>query len=446
MPPPPILLLNRRFCEPSYFATPFGVDSENNMQQQLSPRKSGVTIQTCSNFVEALKHNRRVYTPSYAYSELSHENESIDIADIAQYVDDVKSAYIERTGKSMPSNTVYLREAVFVLDAHHTMDDMRKTTDEIALKLGLKALHISIHRDEGKSLEERNWHAHVIFGTIGADGKTVKLGKKELIKLQDIAASTLRMQRTEPFKGGKHLGHKEYRKAMAKAEQSEREAEKAWQQKPPRKPTEEELLGVLKTFKEDDTAQNKLYKTYTDIVKAFNLEKKEEPRQRVVFGFTDKEKRYIESLKRQILILQNGIKTMGKYGTEEASRIFTEAGATIIRVRELETKAKELQNIIVTVNENNSLAAHKLREANQAIKTLEGKLENARNEAIENADVIKELRVEISGIAEDLANERPIQMDRYKTLKAEYKTAKERAAEAYKKRLGREDIGGGLGR
>ncbi len=418
------------------------------MLQQSTCRKSGVTIQTCSNFAEALKHNKRTYTPHYALKELSDENESVDIEDIAQYVDGVKAAYRERMNKNMPSNTVFLREAVFVLEERHSMDDMRQLADRIERELGLKPLHISIHRDEGKSIDERNWHAHVIFGTIGQDGKTIKLGKKEMIKLQDITASSLGMKRTEPFTGKKHLGHKEYRKAMEKAAQSEKELEEEWRQKPAREPTEDEILEALKTTaaKEGNTAKEGLYEIYRAVVGNFKSADKKEPEDRLIFGLTSEQKDYIDSLRRQISILQEGIKAIGKEAVAAIDKIFAEVGESIVRVRKLEAENMELKRVDEANIEKDRAVAQKIIEIGQAVKAAEDERDEAKGKVIEAAGLIRELKTEICGIAEDLANERPIRIDNYKTLKAEYRTAKERAAEAYRKRLGREDWGGELGR
>jgi exonuclease VII small subunit len=217
-------------------------------------RKSGNTLIGCDDHIEALKHNERVYTPSYAITGLQSENEYIRVVDIQEYISNSKDDYLAHHKRNMPSNTRLLKEAVVVLESHHTLDDALKLAKQLENELGLKALHVALHRDEGKSKDKRNWHAHIIFGCYDiSKHQTVKLGIKQMITLQDITARELGLERTEPFHGKKHVHHKVFRKSMERAEDMALQTEQRLlaQHEANTVQMEQEYAGQLETDKDE---------------------------------------------------------------------------------------------------------------------------------------------------------------------------------------------------
>jgi chromosome segregation ATPase len=110
--------------------------------------------------------------------------------------------YTKRVNQKMQKSTVFLKEAIVNLEAHHTLKDLKPIIKKLE-KYGFKVLQTSIHRDEGflnsENKKEKNYHAHITMFNLDVEtGKTVKFGKNyrsELSKLQTFVADTLQMQR-----------------------------------------------------------------------------------------------------------------------------------------------------------------------------------------------------------------------------------------------------------
>ena len=90
-----------------------------------------------------------------------------------------------------------------IVEENTTMDDLKKFTDAVQESWGIRAIQIHIHRDEGhyEDSEEKtgwkpNYHAHIVWDWINpSTGKTYKLRKADMSKMQDILAEILKMQR-----------------------------------------------------------------------------------------------------------------------------------------------------------------------------------------------------------------------------------------------------------
>lgn len=109
-------------------------------------------------------------------------------------------AYSERTGKALHKNTVTHLSAIVNLNAHHSLDDVKKVADYLEETLGTKVFQIAVHRDEGhieNGEAKKNYHAHIEFIGLDANGASVrkKLDRKYLSTLQTKVAELLKMER-----------------------------------------------------------------------------------------------------------------------------------------------------------------------------------------------------------------------------------------------------------
>jgi len=153
--------------------------------------------------------------------------------------------YTKRVNQKMQKNTIFLKEAIVNLEAHHTLENLQPIIKKLE-SYGFKVLQTSIHRDEGflnsDNKKEKNYHAHItMFNLDVTTGKTVKFGKSyrtELSKLQTFTAKTLNMQRgkvsvkehakelnVKVGKASKRLDTHDYKRAM-KIKEQELEKEK----------------------------------------------------------------------------------------------------------------------------------------------------------------------------------------------------------------------------
>ena len=143
-------------------------------------------------------HNERIGELDYVYSDLTNQNETWKTDEIHTRFKSIADLYKEKVGQKMQANSTPIREAVVNLSSHHTMKDLQRFSKEIEDKFGIKAFQIHIHRDEGKSREELNHHAHILWDWQNKDtGRSFKLYKHEMSQIQDLTAESLGMERGE---------------------------------------------------------------------------------------------------------------------------------------------------------------------------------------------------------------------------------------------------------
>ena len=170
-------------------------------------------------------HNERVSDLDYVYSDLTKNNESWKAEEVGERLKKIQSYCKEVTGRKMQKNTEPIREAVVNLEPHHDMKDLKRLASVLKASHGIECFQIHIHRDEGKSRRELNYHAHMVFDWVERDpnaiviqqrkiknapcagmfenvqvkgqGKTKKLNKADLSQIQTLVAKTLGMERGE---------------------------------------------------------------------------------------------------------------------------------------------------------------------------------------------------------------------------------------------------------
>ena len=111
------------------------------------------------------------------------------------------------------------------------MDELQNFANTIQRRFGPKVVAIWAHKDKGHQGGEKwapNYHAHFIFDWINHDtGRTFKLGKDAVSRIQDVAAECLSMERGTPkaLSNAIHLDAEAYRRAAPAIEAAKKLAE-----------------------------------------------------------------------------------------------------------------------------------------------------------------------------------------------------------------------------
>jgi hypothetical protein len=144
------------------------------------------------------RHNERIGELDYVYPDLKQDNETWKIDEINSRHSSIVDLTKELTGRKIQAKATPIREAVVNLQDHHSMDDLKNLTKVLKEEKGIDAFQIHIHRDEGKSREDLNYHAHIVFDWQDKEtGKSFKLKRQDMSEIQDIAARELGMGRGE---------------------------------------------------------------------------------------------------------------------------------------------------------------------------------------------------------------------------------------------------------
>ena len=134
----------------------------------------------------------------YNFPDLEHQNETWKSAEIDKKEDEIRTYCKQKSGRKMQKNAEPIREAVVNLNANHTMEDLKKLAVNLKEKHQINCFQIHIHRDEGKSRQEINHHAHMLFDWQDKEtGKTLKLNRTDLSNIQDVVSQSLQMERGE---------------------------------------------------------------------------------------------------------------------------------------------------------------------------------------------------------------------------------------------------------
>ena len=221
--------------------------------------KASIHIKPC-NIAQSEAHNRRdkdylkALDPKKIYirTDLTHKNESyvspiMNGKTLQEYYVSQKAVVKELTGRAMQEKDVEytdkngkkrvrhgsspLREGVVIVKENTTMDDLMKFTDAVQERWGIRAIQIHIHRDEGhyEDSEEKtgwkpNYHAHIVWDWINPfTGKSYKLSKTDMSKMQDLLAEILKMQRGQK-KSETGLEHLERNEFIQKKQEAKNQA------------------------------------------------------------------------------------------------------------------------------------------------------------------------------------------------------------------------------
>lgn len=143
-------------------------------------------------------HNERSTKLDYNYPDLEKNNENFILERVDARTKAINSHCKKVSGRKLQKNAEPVREAVVNLNANHTLEDLKRLSKVLKEKKGIDCFQIHIHRDEGKSRDEINYHAHMIFDWQDKEsGKMIRLDRADLSQIQTIVADTLNMERGE---------------------------------------------------------------------------------------------------------------------------------------------------------------------------------------------------------------------------------------------------------
>lgn len=141
-------------------------------------------------------HNERLVSLDYNYPELSVNNESWKAAEIQDRAKEIAQLCKKLSGRKMQKNATPIREAVVNLNPHHTMEDLQRLAKDLEKEKGISCFQIHIHRDEGVTKDNLNYHAHMLFDWQDKHkGKMKRLSKIDMSQIQTIVADSLNMER-----------------------------------------------------------------------------------------------------------------------------------------------------------------------------------------------------------------------------------------------------------
>ena len=190
---------------------------------------TSVHIQACKTASSEI-HNLREKDLSNVRDELSHLNESVIYERITPALSRIEDTYTKATGQKMQPSASPLKEAVLVIREDTTMEDVKHFGELCQKEFGITPIQYHIHKDEGHydSITNEwkpNLHAHIVFDftcyehrmvekTAKSNGKTIKnesgnpekkmvdnygksikLSKSDMSRMQDLAAIATGMER-----------------------------------------------------------------------------------------------------------------------------------------------------------------------------------------------------------------------------------------------------------
>lgn len=150
-------------------------------------------------------HNTRTRSLDYVRHDLTQENESYTFTDykgvtIDELQQEIKGDYAAEHGKKLHSRATPVREAVAVIEAGTTMQQLQNFCQECKSRWGISAVQIHMHKDEGHDAEDGEWHpnlhAHIVFDWYDRrTHTTVKMSKQDMCEMQTLLAECLEMER-----------------------------------------------------------------------------------------------------------------------------------------------------------------------------------------------------------------------------------------------------------
>lgn len=372
---------------------------------------TSVHIQACKTASSEI-HNLREKDLSYVRDELSHLNESVIYERITPALSRIEDTYTKATGQKMQPSASPLKEAVLVIREDTTMEDVKHFGELCQKEFGITPIQYHIHKDEGHydSITNEwkpNLHAHIVFDftcyehrmvekTAKSNGKTIKnesgnpekkmvdnygksikLGKSDMSRMQDLAAIATGMERGVASKKI-HLDAQRY-KAQAIAEdikelqllhtEVKEENQRLSESNEALTSSINEQSSIIEKQKSEITALQSQYDVIANLVTETYIETKEKAI--ITLNEYDKVVNYAdEQLKTDATDLRNAI-------CEDDSSILIERNVPIMyllisKLEDAITKViRGLYNLLARVKEDVSLSKAELEkiELQKSIKT-----------------------------------------------------------------------------
>ena len=191
------------------------------------------------------RHNEREKDLDYVRKDLSYLNEKEVIESISNRIKSIRKLYHETFGQNMQSSAKNIQEIVLRINQDTTLEQVKRFGELCQQAYGLTPLQYYVHKDEGHyDVKSGEWipnlHAHIVVdvtcyehkmvraqkkshGNAVKDEKgkpiyvmkdafcnTIKFSKKDMSKMQDLAAKATGMQRGTPS-SVKHLDAIQYK-------------------------------------------------------------------------------------------------------------------------------------------------------------------------------------------------------------------------------------------
>lgn len=166
-------------------------------------------------------HNFRTKKLGYVREDLTPNNEHWSIDTISGRRADIEQRYLASVGQKMQAKATPIREGVVVIQEGTTMQQLQEFCSRCQEEFGIQAIQIHIHRDEGHYLNpahmegwKPNLHAHIVFDFTNEAGKNCRLNRQSMMRMQDILAESLKMQRGISS-DSQHLTAQQYKQIKA---------------------------------------------------------------------------------------------------------------------------------------------------------------------------------------------------------------------------------------
>lgn len=165
----------------------------------LNMAKSSINIQPIKNSSE--QHNQRLVALDYILPNeyIKKENDSFVTDTVENRFKTISERYQKNVGQKMQRKATPIREAVINLKEDSTMYDLLVLGAKLKEKFKIDPFQFYIHDDEGhldQGIVKFNRHAHIVFDwTDKETGKSLKLDRFNMSKIQDIVSDSLGMER-----------------------------------------------------------------------------------------------------------------------------------------------------------------------------------------------------------------------------------------------------------
>ena len=260
--------------------------------------------------------------------------------------------------KQVDKNSL-IREACINLHSHHTIDDLKNLASKIEHEFGIETKAITIHRDEGKEITKKNYHAHIFMDfyptkqnnidILKANNEkkkkirtVINLNKPELRILQTLVATELGMERGVMGNKARHIPHKQYAIQQDLKEKTQAKAQ-----------TKLDKFDTAFKFEKDGWKSEKQ-----------NLERK--------IG-------ELEHANRE-LVEDNAI-LESNYTPQEMEEIYTE-------IADLKTEKESLQSTAEGLEKNENHLKEKINSLEKSNKKLKDKIEQIKKNAVTYIEIL----------------------------------------------------------
>lgn len=141
-------------------------------------------------------HNRRAHEMEHVYKYLTKNNEMWVNDSIRDRRQKIEALCKELSGRKLQKNATPVREAVINLEQRHTLVDIHRLRRRLQDKFEVEVFQAYIHRDEGKTSRDINYHAHLVIDWQDKKtGKMKRLNKLAMAEMQTVVADALGMER-----------------------------------------------------------------------------------------------------------------------------------------------------------------------------------------------------------------------------------------------------------